>query len=172
MFSALFSLGGLKRRWPQVTEEEVRRHNTRSSLWIISGGSVYDVTDILYSHPGGDLALLRRGGSGKDCASDFEFHSRHARSQWEARKVGEVALSPPPTTAADSDDEDGDGLSHSSAASTARGGDHSRSGGDGEEEHTEEEHALGWAAPCGGFTATFKAGTPDVCLCACCGRFA
>lgn len=86
----VLSLGGLKKDWPVFSEEEVRVHNTRRSLWIVSGNSVYDVTEVLTSHPGGEAAMLRRGGGSKDCEADYAFHSRYARREWDARKVGEV----------------------------------------------------------------------------------
>lgn len=86
----VLSLSGLKRDWPLFSEEEVRMHNTRRSLWIVSGNSVYDVTAVLTVHPGGEAAMLRRGGGAKDCEADYTFHSRYARREWDARKVGEV----------------------------------------------------------------------------------
>ncbi|KAG5490467.1 hypothetical protein JKF63_00587 [Porcisia hertigi] len=90
MLNDLLCLSGLKKRWPVLSEEEIRIHNTRRSLWIVSGGSVYDVTGMLGSHPGGEAAILRRGGGSKDCEVDYKFHSRYARREWDSRKVGEI----------------------------------------------------------------------------------
>ncbi|KAG5473466.1 hypothetical protein LSCM4_03534 [Leishmania orientalis] len=90
MLSGLLVLSGLKKRWPVLSEEEIRMHNTRRSLWIVSGNSVYDVTGILGSHPGGEAAILRRGGGSKNCEADYRLHSRYARRQWDDRKVGEI----------------------------------------------------------------------------------
>ncbi|KAK7195483.1 Cytochrome b5-like Heme/Steroid binding domain containing protein [Novymonas esmeraldas] len=90
MFNDFLVLSGLKRRWPLLTEEEIRMHNTRRSLWIVSGNSVYDVTGVLGSHPGGEAAILRRGGGSKNCEADYTFHSRYARREWDDRKVGEI----------------------------------------------------------------------------------
>lgn len=175
MLSSLLALGGLRKKWPQLSEEEVRRHNTRNSLWIISGNSVYDVTDILYSHPGGDIALLRRGGGSHDCTKDYDFHSRYARRQWAARKLGEVVAS-----------DDGDSEAYFSCSS---------SGSWGEEEEEEEESKAGRAQQqqrqqtavrekaC--YTVTVKVGGSEVgvatqdtlecggvCMCPRCGRLA
>lgn len=83
-------LTGLRKNWPLLSEEEIRRHNSRCSLWIVSGNSVYDVTEILSSHPGGEAAILRRGGGAKDCGRDYSFHSRYARREWEGCKIGEI----------------------------------------------------------------------------------
>lgn len=86
----VLSFSGLKKDWPLFSEEEVRMHSSRRSLWIVSGNSVYDVTAVLTSHPGGEAAMLRRGGGAKDCEADYAFHSRYARREWDARKIGEV----------------------------------------------------------------------------------
>ncbi|CAJ1030784.1 putative Cytochrome b5-like Heme/Steroid binding domain containing protein [Leishmania utingensis] len=90
MLKDLLLLSGLKKRWPVISEEEIRMHNTRRSLWIVSGNSVYDVTGLLGSHPGGEAAILRRGGGSKNCEADYAFHSRYARREWDNRKVGEI----------------------------------------------------------------------------------
>ncbi|KPI89813.1 hypothetical protein ABL78_1076 [Leptomonas seymouri] len=90
LLDKVLSLSGFTKNWPLFSEEEVRVHNSRRSLWIVSGNSVYDVTAVLTSHPGGEAAMLRRGGGAKDCEADYTFHSRYARREWDARKVGEV----------------------------------------------------------------------------------
>nr|CCC89786.1 unnamed protein product [Trypanosoma congolense IL3000] len=90
MLGYLLSLVGLSREWPQYTLDDVRKHNDRHSLWIVAGNSVYDVTSIVDSHPGGANALLQRGGGVKDCVIDFGYHSRSAQSLWASLKVGEV----------------------------------------------------------------------------------
>ncbi|CBH10030.1 cytochrome b5, putative [Trypanosoma brucei gambiense DAL972] len=90
MFDYLLSLLGLLKEWPQYTLDDVRKHNDRHSLWIVAGNSVYDVTSILDSHPGGANALLQRGGGVKDCTNDFGYHSRAAQAVWASLKVGEV----------------------------------------------------------------------------------
>lgn len=125
MLIKVLSLGGLKKDWPLFSEEEVRMHNTRRSLWIVSGNSVYDVTAVLTSHPGGETAMLRRGGGSKDCEADYAFHSRYARREWDARKVGEVtpevAAKLFPSRSADHPAEGRAGTSCHVSASTAAG---------------------------------------------------
>jgi len=50
------------------TTEEVSRHCTRESLWLIIDGRVYDVTSYVDHHPGGD-AIFRNAG--RDSSAGF-----------------------------------------------------------------------------------------------------
>lgn len=43
----------------------VAKHNTRQSCWVIIDGFVYDVTDFLSEHPGGDSVILSYAGKVK-----------------------------------------------------------------------------------------------------------
>ncbi|CCW67411.1 unnamed protein product [Phytomonas sp. Hart1] len=91
MLSCLFRFNFCQKKWPMLSEEEICKHNNRSSLWIVSGNSVYDVTAFLNSHPGGDAIILRCGGGSKNCAEDFALHSQFAQRQWELLKIGEIS---------------------------------------------------------------------------------
>lgn len=42
--------------------EEIMKHNTAESCWIVIDGAVYDVTNYLKDHPGGVHAMLIQGG--------------------------------------------------------------------------------------------------------------
>jgi len=44
------------------TVEQVAKHHTRSDLWIIIHGKVYDLSSFLDIHPGGDQILLQYAG--------------------------------------------------------------------------------------------------------------
>ncbi|KEG13894.1 cytochrome b5 [Trypanosoma grayi] len=92
MFDSLLRFVGFAEKWPTLTMDEVRQHNDRFSLWIVAGDSVYDVTSIVESHPGGASALLRRGGGVRDCTEDYYYHSRATRKAWKSYKIG--VLSP------------------------------------------------------------------------------
>ena len=47
---------------PEYTRAEVALHKTPQDLWIIIDGKVYDVTNWIKHHPGGDLILKNSGG--------------------------------------------------------------------------------------------------------------
>ncbi|KAH9999788.1 FMN-dependent dehydrogenase-domain-containing protein [Russula vinacea] len=52
-----------------VSYAELQRHTTQSSLWVLIGGTVYDVTSLLSSHPGGTGPLFKYAG--KDATREF-----------------------------------------------------------------------------------------------------
>jgi cytochrome b involved in lipid metabolism len=45
----------------KLSVDEIAKHSTESDAWIIVDGKVYDVTDYIDLHPGGD-AILRNAG--------------------------------------------------------------------------------------------------------------
>ncbi|CRG87924.1 Cytochrome b2, mitochondrial [Talaromyces islandicus] len=53
------------------TTVEVAQHNEVNSCWVVLHGKVYDVTNLLASHPGGAQAILRFGG--RDATEDFDL---------------------------------------------------------------------------------------------------
>ncbi|KAH3684294.1 hypothetical protein WICPIJ_004734 [Wickerhamomyces pijperi] len=54
---------------PELTPEEVSKHNTKESLWVVINGNVYDLTTFLTKHPGGQKVLLKFAG--KDATKIF-----------------------------------------------------------------------------------------------------
>jgi hypothetical protein len=54
-----------------ITKEEVAKHNSKSSCWVILSDKVLDVTDFLKDHPGGELAILTFAG--KDATEEFDM---------------------------------------------------------------------------------------------------
>ncbi|XP_073525517.1 uncharacterized protein [Phyllobates terribilis] len=75
------------------TLSEVSQHNKTKDCWLIINGKVYDVTNFLEEHPGGDEILLT--ATGKDATDDFEGvgHSTSAKANMEEYCVGEVDMS-------------------------------------------------------------------------------
>ena len=74
----------------RFTLEEVAQHNSRASCWVVLHGQVYDFTDFLPSHPGGERGLLRHAGS--DCSDVFaELHSQSIFAAFgPAYRIGEL----------------------------------------------------------------------------------
>jgi cytochrome b involved in lipid metabolism len=67
-----------------ITTSDLAKHTNESSCWMVINGNVYDVTQYITSHPGGNLILL---GCGKDATSLFngtasmgKRHSSRAQS--------------------------------------------------------------------------------------------
>lgn len=50
--------------------EEVAKHNTAESCWVVLHGAVYDVTEFLPSHPGGSRIILQLAG--RDATAEFD----------------------------------------------------------------------------------------------------
>mmetsp|Transcript_8769 Transcript_8769/g.16980 ORF Transcript_8769/g.16980 Transcript_8769/m.16980 type:complete len:120 (-) Transcript_8769:416-775(-) len=61
------------------TAEEVATHNKEDDAWIIIEGKVYDVTDYIDEHPGGDAILNNVGG---DSTKGFKA-DHHPPTVWE-----------------------------------------------------------------------------------------
>ena len=73
-----------------LRKEEVAQHKNKDSCWIILHDKVYDVTNWLDEHPGGEEVLLEQGG--KDATENFEDigHSTDARDLQPQFLIGEL----------------------------------------------------------------------------------
>lgn len=87
MLAAIKAALGVK-DWPEFTREEVAKHNTAESCWLVAGEKVFDVTEFVRLHPAGPVAILKRAGGCADCTQDYKFHSKGARAQWKHYQVG------------------------------------------------------------------------------------
>ena len=69
---------------------EVAEHNTRASTWMVIHNKVYDVTEFLVEHPGGEEVLLDLAG--KDGTESFEDvgHSKDARDMLKSYYKGDL----------------------------------------------------------------------------------
>jgi len=56
---------------PEVSKEELAKHNKADDCWIAIKDHVYNVTDFLSDHPGGKKAILMYAG--KDATQEFEM---------------------------------------------------------------------------------------------------
>ena len=78
-----------------ISLEEVAMHNSKASCWMAIEGDVYDVTDYVNSHPGGNFILDGCGkeatdlfnGSSDDSARSTD-HSNTAKGILEQYKIG------------------------------------------------------------------------------------
>ncbi|XP_076808559.1 cytochrome b5-like isoform X2 [Clavelina lepadiformis] len=70
--------------------DEVKQHNNIKSAWIIVHNKIYDVTEFLEEHPGGEEVLLEQAG--KDATESFEDvgHSTDAREMQNEFYVGDL----------------------------------------------------------------------------------
>ncbi|KAF3939614.1 hypothetical protein ABW19_dt0202511 [Dactylella cylindrospora] len=53
-----------------LTSEEIAKHNSAESCWVIIHGKAYDVTEFLPEHPGGSKIILKYAG--KDATEEFD----------------------------------------------------------------------------------------------------
>nr|XP_043613488.1 cytochrome b5-like [Erigeron canadensis] len=69
---------------------DVSLHNNNKDCWVIINARVYDVTNFLNDHPGGDNVLL--DVAGKDASEEFEEvgHGSAARLMLDEYYIGEV----------------------------------------------------------------------------------
>ncbi len=63
----------------QYSWEEISKHNTEESLWIVVNDKVYDVTGFLKKHPGGMNPL--KYFAGKDATDKFKTIAGHRISE-------------------------------------------------------------------------------------------
>ncbi|KAL1500949.1 hypothetical protein ABEB36_006362 [Hypothenemus hampei] len=77
----------------ELAFEEIEKHNDKNSTWIVVDNDVYDVTEFLNEHPGGEEVLLEQAG--KDATEAFEDvgHSSDAREMMAKYKVGTLVAS-------------------------------------------------------------------------------
>ena len=76
----------------QITNDEVGKHATSSDCWVVIDGKVYNVTDYVSNHPGGEAILQ---GCGKDATGMFNSrpndgtsHSLRARNTLSQYQIG------------------------------------------------------------------------------------
>uniref|UniRef100_A0A1D1YY69 Putative cytochrome b5 n=1 Tax=Anthurium amnicola TaxID=1678845 RepID=A0A1D1YY69_9ARAE len=74
----------------EFTYEELSAHNTKKSLYISIKGKVYDVSNFIDEHPGGEEVLL--DVAGKDATDPFEDvgHSDEALAILETLLIGNM----------------------------------------------------------------------------------
>ncbi|KAG2196601.1 hypothetical protein INT46_008347 [Mucor plumbeus] len=68
--------------------DDVSKHNTKDDLWMSIHNKVYNITEFVLEHPGGEEVLLDEAG--KDATESFEDigHSDEAREILEKYLIG------------------------------------------------------------------------------------
>merc|ERR1712130_963220 len=85
-------MGGPRR----YTMEQVKEHNKRENCCMVLNGHVFDITEYIPFHPGGDQILKAKGGDGTELF--LKFHrwvniEAVLKNCW----IGQVANHKPPT---------------------------------------------------------------------------
>ncbi|TLS30723.1 hypothetical protein PpBr36_02774 [Pyricularia pennisetigena] len=76
------------------TREEVKKHNTEDDVWFIIDSVVYDVSDFLDAHPGGEAVL--RQAAGTDATTDFyNLHRHEVLTKYKDLAVGTIVNEKP-----------------------------------------------------------------------------
>nr|DBA32909.1 TPA: hypothetical protein GDO54_000658 [Pyxicephalus adspersus] len=80
--------------FPTYTREDVKKHKTpHERIWVTYAGEVFDITDFVELHPGGDRIMLAAGGSLEPFWALYGVHkSDHVKEILQQYKVG--VLSP------------------------------------------------------------------------------
>ncbi|KAM0940701.1 putative cytochrome b5-like heme/steroid binding domain, cytochrome b5, heme-binding protein [Dioscorea sansibarensis] len=73
----------------KYSKSEISLHSSKKDCWLVIHGKVYDVTNFLDDHPGGDDVLIHASGSG-DATQSFEDigHSSTATSMMVGYLIG------------------------------------------------------------------------------------
>ncbi len=81
---------------PTLTADEVTRHNTKEDCWTIINNSVYNLTEFIARHPGGDEILKACGTNATNLFNGLAEggrdggHSTVAQGQLTELKLGDL----------------------------------------------------------------------------------
>lgn len=70
-----------------LTRQEVEKHTSEDDLWLIIDHKVYDVTDFVDAHPGGEVVLQQVAG--QDATEAFyNLHRQEVLQQYKSLEIG------------------------------------------------------------------------------------
>ncbi|KKA30959.1 hypothetical protein TD95_001307 [Thielaviopsis punctulata] len=74
-----------------TTADVAKHNNAKDGLWLIIDKNVYDITNFLEEHPGGEKVLKRFAG--KDATKSFwKYHGEHVLAKYgDEYKIGTLA---------------------------------------------------------------------------------
>ncbi|KAH0545250.1 hypothetical protein FGG08_000704 [Glutinoglossum americanum] len=78
----------------ELTYDEVSDHNTKKNLYVVIHDQVYDVSNFVDEHPGGDEVLLDVGGLDATEAFEDVGHSDEAREILSGHLVAKLKRKP------------------------------------------------------------------------------
>lgn len=70
--------------------EEVKKNCENNHTWIVINNAIYNVTEFLNEHPGGEEVLLEQAGKNATEAFEDVGHSTDAREMMKKYKIGEL----------------------------------------------------------------------------------
>ncbi|XP_066965362.1 sulfite oxidase isoform X2 [Macrobrachium rosenbergii] len=85
--------GAYKDGMPEYTLEDVAKHDTVDKrVWVAYRHGVYDITDFIHEHPGGDKILMGAGGSVEPFWALYAVHKNpHVLKIFEKYRIGNLA---------------------------------------------------------------------------------
>jgi cytochrome b5 len=81
---------GKKPALKQYSLKEVAHHCTMESCWMVIRDKVYDLTDFIEYHPGGQELMLEYAGTDATNAFNDKPHTRDATTMLEPYLIGEL----------------------------------------------------------------------------------
>ncbi|XP_028301843.1 sulfite oxidase, mitochondrial [Gouania willdenowi] len=80
--------------FPTISQEEVTKHRSlEDGVWVTFKGGVYDITEFVAMHPGGDKILLAAGGALEPFWALYAVHNQdHVLEILSEYKVGELSV--------------------------------------------------------------------------------
>jgi cytochrome b involved in lipid metabolism len=81
----------------EYSTQEVAAHTKSSDMWMVIHGKVYNVTDFVSEHPGGEEIMMEQAG--QDATESFEDigHSKDAKDILQTMLIGVVSDPTKPT---------------------------------------------------------------------------
>lgn len=81
-----------RQKWPQFSRTELKQHGKFGNSWVVFRDSVYDITDFIDKHPGGDLIHMAFGKSVEPYWNIFSraHLTESTIAKLEKYKIGEI----------------------------------------------------------------------------------